>query len=346
MPVQKLDTITLKSGGSATLFHAQPPVDPAAGAKLGWFLEQIWGDHDKPDLFVVATLKGIYEQTARNDFVWAEVDGAVVSTAWTITPSDDPRVGSLGEVFTVPQMRGQGLASQVMRAILNVFDKRGGRCMFLGTTNPAAERIYLRYGFEPYPERLMRRLTTNDSTFDDLWFAGSEAVTTREMVWGDLPRVVALYGHPNDWVSICYPQGLFSSTYVRHGRCNSFFKYTWQATRATEAGVWTGLFNATGALVGACPVYPRGNETHVIGGELDLFVHPSFVSHAPLLLQHTLTVLRERGWRSVMAHIPSHDHEKLTILRESSGFEHIVTLSDALSIDEKLYNVDVMQTLL
>lgn len=332
-----LDTFTLPNNKRAALYHATCPLPPDAGAKLGYFLEMIWGGYDKPDLFVVATLKGWYEADSRNDFVWVEVEGEVVSTAWTITPPDDPRVGGLGEVFTVESLRGLGLAKRTCAAILNIFDGRGGRCMFLGTDNPSAARVYEGLGFRPYPDKLYRRLTPPDADFEAEWFAPGD-VTFRELVWGDSPRLTTLYGARGTWVSVCAPQGYFSVDYVRHGRANSFIKYTWQSTRA---GLWLGMFSAGGALVGSCPVYPRGNERDLIGGEIDLYVHPSFVGQAADLLDAARERLKARGWRWWMAQLPASDGEKIAVL-ERGGFTRIATLPDALSIDGATQDVVIL----
>ena len=117
---------------------------------LAWFLEGAFGTEDKPDVFVTAAAKGLLEDTARNDFAWAEVDGAMVSTAWTMTPADEPRLATMGEVYTDPDWRGQGLAPAVCGALLERFDAAGGQLMFLGTGNPSAARIYGSLGFVPF----------------------------------------------------------------------------------------------------------------------------------------------------------------------------------------------------
>lgn len=329
----------LLNGRQATLIHATPPLPASEGAKLGWFLEQIWGGYDKPDVFVTATAKGMFETDSCNDFVWAEVDGEIVGTVWTITGRDTAAVGALGEVYTTPEMRGQGLAQTVCSAILAVFDGRGGQCMFLATNNPAAARVYERLGFEHYREFLMRRLTPHDGNFEEHWFAPGD-VSFREMVWGDIPRLAALYSARNAWVSVCYPQGLFSSSYVQHVRCTSFTKHTWQNTRL---GLWLGMFNRQGALVGSCPVYPRGNEREIIGGEIDLFVHPNFVAQAGELLNQTRQVLRGRGWRWWMAQLPAQDSIKQNILEQRGGFREIASLPEALSIDGRRQDVHILR---
>jgi ribosomal protein S18 acetylase RimI-like enzyme len=268
--VARLD---LGDGRVASIRRCRAPLPAPEGMALGWFLEGAFGTDDKPDIFVTMTAKGLLEDVARNDFAWAEVDGDVVSTAWTMTPADDPRLATLGEVYTDPAWRGHGLAPAVCRALLERFDDGGGRCIFLATGNPSAARIYRSLGFEPWPRGLMRRDAAGPG-FDDEWFAAS-GTTIRPVTWGDTPRLVALYAAPNPWLSVCWMQGLYSASVVTHDRCNSLVKHTWQATRP---GAWLGMVNAEGALVGSGPMEPRGNEKDVIGVDVDVFVHPVFPS--------------------------------------------------------------------
>src|SRR3954471_14316745 len=149
----------LEVGGGVTAIvrRCRAPLPEVQGRVVAWFLEGAFGAEEKPDVFVTPAAKGMLEATARNDFAWAEVNGAVVATAWTMTPADDPRIGTMGEVYTDPAWRGRGLATAVCRSLLERFDEAGGRLMFLGTGNPTAARIYRLLGFEPWPRGLMRR---------------------------------------------------------------------------------------------------------------------------------------------------------------------------------------------
>ncbi len=313
--------------GTARLFRCRCPMPVDQGARIGWLLEGAFGAVEKPDLFVTVAARGLYEDVARNRFAWAEIDGRMVSAAWTMTPADDTRIGSLGEVWTEPEFRGHGLAPAVCAALLDAFDAEGGRWMFLGTSNPSAARIYRGLGFERYPEGLMRRVRPVDSTFEDDWFAAS-SVRIRPIHWGDVPRIVALYSTPNPWLSISMMEGLFSPSAVIHNRCNSLVKSTWQATRG---GAWLGLVNAEGALVGSGALEPRGNEREPIGGELDLFVHPAFAAAAGELLDALIGAASERGWRWLLARLGEEDRAKIELLT-AAGFHDIGRLEDGLSI--------------
>jgi GNAT superfamily N-acetyltransferase len=339
--IEFIKRIELPDGREADILHAGCPMPPTEGAKLAWFLDFALEDDAKPNLFVTATAKGKFEDAARNNFAWAEIDGQMVSAAWMIMPDDDPRIGSIGEVYTAPSERGLGLARQTCAALLRVFDRRSNgepSAVYLGTTNPTAARIYAELGFTPYPERLWRRAMPTGAEFDEAWFAPGR-VHFHALHWGDMPRLAALYGAPNPWVAASYPDGFFSADLVRHGRCNSFMKFTWQGTRR---GLWMGMFNESGALVGSCPAYPRGNECEIIGGEIDLFIHPAFVRPASDLLRATLDALRGQGWRWLMAQVPAQDGEKHTILSRH-GFETAGTLPGALSIEGVRQDVHILR---
>ena len=322
-------TIRLASGAEATILRGQAPLPFDAGSRLSWFLEGAFGVDEKPDLYVTAAAKGLFEGVARNHFAWAEIDGQVVSTAWAMTPAGDPTIGTLGEVFTDPGRRGQGFAPAVCAALLEGFDAAGGRLIFLATGNPSAARIYDALGFEPYPRGLMRRDRDGwgSRTFDAEWWAES-ATTIRPIDWGDTPRVVMLYSAPNPWLSACWMQGIYSPTHVTHDRCNSLVKHTWVATRP---GAWLGLFNERGALVGSGPMEPAGFEKEPLGANIDFFVHPTFTAHARRLLDAMAANGRARGWRWLRAELGDGDDTKAKLF-ELAGFREVGREPEALSI--------------
>ncbi len=319
--------------GTAKLCRTHPPVEAAVGARLGWFLENVFGGDEKPDVFVIATARGEYEAVSRNEFVWAECDGQIVSAAWTISPVDDLRIGSIGDVFTAEPYRGRGLARFICEELLSAFDGRGGRCMFLATGNPIAERLYRQLGFQTVCGQLMRRAS---DAFEAEWFHPSP-VAIRPLIWGDLPRLIALYASPSEWVGLCMMQGFLSSRYVPYERANSFMKLTWQATRR---GLWLGLFNANGALVGSCPVVPIGNEQHVLGGQLDIFLHSAFRSQTATLLTATAQQAQANGWHWLIAWVASSDEEKRDWLAQV-GFVRQTTLSDGVMVGDQLQTLEL-----
>lgn len=326
----------------ATIHRARAPLPMDAGARLGWFLEGAFETDHMPDLFVTVAAKGLLEDVARNDFAWAEVDGEIASAAWTMTPVDEPRLATLGEVFTRPDRRGRHLAGAVCAALLARFDAAGGLVIYLGTGEPPAARIYAGLGFRPFPRGLMRReVAGHGLAFEDTWFRPS-AVRVRPLTWGDVPRIVELYAMPNPWYSAAWMQGLYSASHVTHDRCNSLVKHTWQATRP---GAWLGLVNDEGALVGSGPMQPRGNEKAALGADVDLFVHPAFQDRAGTLLAAMAGEGRRLGWRWLRTEVPLVDGAKRRTW-QAAGFRPEGRLPAAVSIAGIELEVEVLRLLL
>jgi GNAT superfamily N-acetyltransferase len=306
---------------------ATAPLPDEAGARLTWALEGAFGADEKPDIYVTPTAKGMDAAVSHNEFAWIEAGDRAVSASWLGRPADEPRIGTLGEVYTDPAWRRRGFAHRTCAALVERFDAGGGRWLFLATDTADAARIYASLGFEPYPEGLMRRVRPVGRAFEDEWFAPS-AVVVRPIHRGDLVRLVALYSAPNPWLSIAWMDGIYSASHVTHNRCNSLIKHTWLATRA---GAWLGLTNAEGAIVGAAPLEPSGNERDPVEARLDLFVHPAFTGSASTLLAAALAEARRRSWRWLLVHIADGDEEKAALL-EGVGFRSVVTLSTAVRI--------------
>ena len=322
-----LDIEINDGGAGARLRVATAPLPAAAGARLTWALEGAFGADEKPDIYVTPMAKGMDAAVSRDEFAWIEADGRAVSASWLGRPADEPRIGTLGEVYTDPAWRRRGFAHRTCGALVERFDAGGGRWLFLATDTADAARIYRSLGFEPFPEGLMRRVQPAGRSFEDEWFRPS-AVTVRAIHRGDLVRLVALYAAPNPWLSIAWMDGIYSASHVTHNRCNSLIKHTWLATRA---GAWLGLTNVEGAIVGAAPLEPTGNERDPVEARLDLFVHPAFRSTADRLLQAALAEARERGWRWLSVQVADGDDDKASVLAEA-GFRDVATLPAAIRI--------------
>lgn len=320
----------------AAIHRSRAPLPAAPGAALGWFLEGAFETDQMPDLFATVAAKGLLEDVARNDFAWAIVDGEIAACAWTMTPADESRLATLGEVFTRPDRRGRHLAGAVCAALLERFDAAGGRTIYLGTSEPAAARIYAGLGFRPYPRGLMRRDTGHD--FDAAWFRPAN-VRVRPLTWGDVPRIVQLYATPNPWYSAAWMQGLYSASHVTHDRCNSLVKHTWQATRP---GAWLGLASDAGALVGSGPMQPRGNEQAVLGADVDVFVHPAFRDETPVLLAAMAAEGRRMGWRWLRTEVPLADEDKRRTWL-AAGFRPEGRLPAAVSIAGSELEVEILR---
>ncbi len=288
------------------------PLSDADGSRALWFLEGAFGVES--DIYLGPTMKGLYEDQSRNWFFWTESQGKIVSICWYIQPDDDPSLSCFGEVYTAPEYRGKGLAKELNGFAVQHFEQSGGKLMMLATGNPVAAKLYGSLGFVAYPEGFMRRLTPGCESFLQDYFAVGE-IKTRQVRYGDMPRVVVLLNEPNPWVSACVSAGIYSPNWYRHNRCGSLFAPLWRRTK----GLWLGMYSQSGAMVGYVTMEPAcsmDTPGHVI---LDMFMHPAFVGNAGTLLQAAMHWGREQGIASYGAYLAQADAEK-TAFFEQAGF--------------------------
>lgn len=100
---------------------------------------------DRPDAFHE-------RQVEDGAFFGARVAGELVSVAGTHVIAHGPSVAAIGNVFTRPEARGQGLATRVTAAVAAELLARGLRTIVLNVAmdNEPALQCYRRLGFWPY----------------------------------------------------------------------------------------------------------------------------------------------------------------------------------------------------
>ncbi|MDE2812394.1 MAG: GNAT family N-acetyltransferase, partial [Gemmatimonadota bacterium] len=118
-----------------------PPLETGLTEELIDFWDEIFGDGYQADRSVYA---GDERDFNRDTFYFIEQGGRTVGSSHLTTAVGNPELSGLGEVATVPQCRGQGIASRLCRAARDDFLAAGGQALFLGTVNPTAARIYHR----------------------------------------------------------------------------------------------------------------------------------------------------------------------------------------------------------
>ncbi|MBI2504790.1 MAG: GNAT family N-acetyltransferase, partial [Candidatus Latescibacteria bacterium] len=104
-------------------------------------------------------------------------------------------VGHFGHVWTVPEDRRQGAASQLMGVQMAHFRQEGGRALFLGTGYDSAPyHIYASHGFvglEPKSGQ-MEYYSQTRAEFEEEYFAKG-AVQVEEVQWRHWPASAALF---------------------------------------------------------------------------------------------------------------------------------------------------------
>ena len=115
---------------------------------LNGFIEEAMHSNDPSDARETATIK-----IANGDmFVWELPDGKVVSMAAKTRPVIS--VISIGPVYTPPEYRGKGYASNCVADLSQQLLDSGWRAcsLFANLANPTSNGIYERMGYRPLAE--------------------------------------------------------------------------------------------------------------------------------------------------------------------------------------------------
>ncbi|SVE13611.1 uncharacterized protein METZ01_LOCUS466465, partial [marine metagenome] len=171
---EKLDNVTLKSGEQVELGLVKGPdlewVDRIDGELLAhkgptWR----WGNRImlEQDLGVDAFFYILHR------------DGVPFSNVMTI---EYDGIGILGHVFTVPEDRRQGSASEIFRGLMAHFEERSGQAMILGTGYDSPPyHIYKSFGFESLESQsgTMAFYSVGENAFREAYFSAGDVVVER-----------------------------------------------------------------------------------------------------------------------------------------------------------------------
>ena len=211
------------------------PIDGGLNDRLQAFWRDIFGD--APDI-EPAVLLGSETDHNTSDLYLVEEDGRAISTTMVTTCNALPELGGFGEVATVPEARGRGLATALCRQSVEDFAEGGGKALFLGTVNPDAARIYHRLGWRKLASSIVWALITDDRSPEAFlvdYFSNPGPAAVEDGGPGVRVPMVPLIVTPHDWRVLDANTGIFSARYAMVRSCMGLYpKY--QALREGGAG--------------------------------------------------------------------------------------------------------------
>ena len=225
------------------------PIDEGLSDRLQAFWHSIFGD--APDI-EPAVFLGSETGYNTSDLYLVEEDGRAISTTMVTTCNALPELGGVGEVATVPEARGRGLATELCRQAVEDFAEAGGRALFLGTVNPAAARIYHRVGWRKLASSIVWALITDDRPPEAYlvdYFSNPGPAVVEEGGPGARIPMIPLIVTPHDWRVLDANTGIFSARYALVRSCMGLYpKY--QALREGGRGDWFEARDAQRRIVG------------------------------------------------------------------------------------------------
>ena len=287
------------------------------------------------------TLYGDFETCSSDEMMVGRIEGQIVGTAWYHVGRENRAVGAMGYVFTSEEHRGKGVSSCLVQVALARFKKGGGRCMYLGTGNPAAHHVYGKYGFRDYNGHVMRYLTESmdDEAFDRVFFANTGRALVRDAHWGDLSACTALCAAPHPWFVKDYREALFSHPALTQTRCVSVFPSMMLSNEQTGNALLL-LESPANRIVGAARI-THGDavcQRHV--AELEFTVYPTYQNQITEFLHVAIDRAVGSGVRVLRTFSASCDEERRSILEEM-GFTGGVVLEDQLKVGQEVFDLEI-----
>ena len=292
------------------------PIDGGLSDRLQAFWRDIFGD--APDI-EPAVLLGSETGHNRSDLYLVEEGGRAISTTMVTTCNALPELGGFGEVATVPEARGRGLATDLCRQSVEDFAGGGGKALFLGTVNPDAARIYHRLGWRKLASSIVWALITDDRSPEAFlvdYFSNPGPAAVEEGGPGVRVPMVPLIVTPHDWRVLDANTGIFSSRYALVRSCMGLYpKY--QALREGGRGNWFAARDAQQRVMGLSTAVMDGPRECRVDG----FSHGGSDGAWDDLVRAAIDWGQARGAAAVHATACVEDEDRIARL-ESLGFRN------------------------
>ena len=230
-----------------------------------------------------------------------------------------PRLGGLGEVATPTAFRCQGIAAELCKSALDDFCRQGGEAFFLGTGNPAAARIYYRFGWRKLAgANVMALIVSGNSPEAFLVDYFREAEGQIIIIPGTSAQripMIPLIVCPHDWQVLDANAGMFSTRYAVQSSCMGLYpKY--DVLVQQQSGAWFGAQTDSGHLIGLATV--RLDELGVC--HVDGFTHQRCLDTWQDLMQAAMDWGADRGATEWCGTLSVEDEDKRSLFG-SLGFE-------------------------
>ena len=314
--VTTLTEVPLKSGAALVIRRFEPPQEDYA-RRLLYFLRHKGDDSTRG---LRQRVLGQYAEHCIDRYFVGEVNGRIVGHAWYGLPRRGTGVGNFGHVYTDPQWRGQGVAREITRVLVEHFSAEPAGLCLLCSASAQSGRIYQKLGFEfilpesnSGPMALIKPSVAGSfAELDEKYFAPGFAVRVREGHIGDRHDLDRMLDFSAPWIAARerwhfallasrVPTFISALHYVEDGR-----------------GLITVLQTSAGSLVGYAFVLNLGSRFEKGLRTFDLAVHPHYLDKATYLVEETLKMA---GSGEVHAFIAECDEEKLTALLQAGFVE-------------------------
>lgn len=310
----------------------EAPVEPVVAGELIGLWQQVFSTSYDEFRSVLAGEELPYNQ---NIIFLAREHGRLAGTAQLTIARATPELGGLGEAGVATEFRGRGIGSTLCEMALREFERRGGRALFLATSNPAAFRVYHRLGWRNLGlNNVMAHVSGLESpeAFLVEYYRGAEPVKVAEGTPADRIAMIPLLITPHEWHVLDFNLKFYSTRYMPQNGCLGLYP-AYAALRHDGRGTWFaarggGGRRAPSRRMTARDSSARGGERGRLLGlatvkmevaglaQVDGFTHPNHKRCWHQLLQAALRWAADRAATRRQTTVSAIDEEKKSLYSE------------------------------
>ena len=288
-------------------YQLSTPINKKKVDDLSNFWNQIFGNDLLPDLPKNVFLGSEDNYNTTKVFYYSE-NNSIIATCATVTSKNINTLAGLAEVATHKTFRGNGFAKKLCKTALDEFFINKGQALFLGTSNPIAEKLYIKLGWQKiYNSNVLVNINSNIPYEEFLinYFKDESIILINESNPSTrIPMIpLIIYPHKSDLLDSNI--NIYSTKYHNQSSCMGLYN-KFNILKNENNGTWFIAKTKSEKVVGISTSKLIDYKTFNIDG----FIHPNFNQNMDLLINKSIKWSINQGAKKITAEASINDFIK------------------------------------
>ena len=294
-------------------YQLSTPINKKKVDDLSNFWNQIFGNDLIPDLPKNVFLGSEDNYNTTKVFYYSE-ENSIISTCATVTSNNINILGGLAEVATHKRFRGNGFAKDLCNKALDKFFTNKGQALFLGTSNPIAEKLYIKLGWQKiHNSNVLVNINSNIpyKQFSINYFKDEYIISIDEANTSTRIPIIPLTIYPHRSELLDSNINIYSTKYHTQSSCMGLYN-KFNILKKEHNGSWFVAKTKSEKIVGISTTKLIDYKTYNIDG----FVHPNFNKNINLLINKSIKWCINQGAEKITAQANINDFIKQSIFEK------------------------------
>jgi len=304
-------------------------IDNKTVEELSIFWGGIFGIDPIPDVPKEVFLGSENKFNTTKVFYYSEKE-SIIATCATVISNNINILGGLAEVATHEKFRGNGFAKDLCKKALERFFTDKGEALFLGTSNPIAEKLYIKLGWQKIYNSNVLVNIKNNATYEEFsknYFKDDSSILINQSNPSARIPMIPLIIYPHQSELLDSNINIYSTKYHNQSSCMGLYN-KFNIIKNKNNGTWFVVKTKSGKVVGISTSQLIDYKTFNIDG----FIHPNFKQNIDLLINKSIKWSINQGAKKITAEASINDFVK------QSTFEKLNFKKDPINPkDNKIY---------